>query len=326
MLTALLLITVLLVTFFIKKRIFVPKIEVYIMSESGEGVSKSMPIKYAGFNISKVYDVELRDDGMVVLHTRIPKKYTKWIKKDSEAKLTSQNVIGSNYIVFTGGSGKYGDIEEGETFHLIREGGFQEIAEQAKPVIEDLKKIVANIASITETVEKQNQNLEKFFGGLGDVGDDLHNKTGSVGYLVRSDYLKNEVTAVMNRVEDLQENIHEISLKLDKTVSDANSTVSNVNSKVSRTDETITLLNNAVESFRKGVEAIHAAVESAQPAINNTNEVTGDIAESTDNLTAIRAEADEILRSTNIMLNNLQQRWPFDDGSKPETDKKLRLP
>ncbi|MCD8567648.1 MAG: MlaD family protein [Geovibrio sp.] len=180
-------------TFAIKKKLFMPKINVSILTDSGDGITKSMPVKYAGFTISRVYEVELMDDGNVVLHTRIPKQYTKWIRQDSVAKLTSQNIIGSSFIVFSGGSANSLEITDGTSFNLTREGGLAALMEQAQPVIEDIKEIVNNVANITQTIEDQSENINRFFGGLGDVGDDLHNKTGSVGYLVRSDYIKDEV-------------------------------------------------------------------------------------------------------------------------------------
>jgi phospholipid/cholesterol/gamma-HCH transport system substrate-binding protein len=312
------LMAVILVTFSIKKRIFTPKIRVNIMTESGESIAKSMAVKYAGFTISKVYEVELKDDGNVVLETRIPKQYTKWIKQDSVAKLGSQNVIGSNYIYFTGGSADSAEIEDGMTFNLVREGGLAEVLEEAKPVIEDIKEIVSNIAEITATVKNQNDNTSKFFAGLGSVGDDLQNKTGSVGYLVRSDYIKNEVQSVLAKVEKLQNELLAIA-------EHTRSVVGNVDAKVDRTDETIDILNKALEAFREGVKAIQAAVESAQPSIDNTNQITGDVAEATDNITELKAQADSILKTTDRIMLNLEQRWPFSkDGE--VSGEKVKLP
>ncbi len=299
------------VTFAIKKKLFMPKINVSILTDSGDGITKSMPVKYAGFTISRVYEVELMDDGNVVLHTKIPKQYTKWIKQDSVVKLTSQNIIGSSFIVFTGGSPDSLEITDGTSFKLAREGGLAALIEQAQPVIDDVKEIVNNVANITQTIEDQSKNIDRFFSGLADVGDDLHNKTGSVGYLVRSDYIKTEVQSIVGRIEVLQNQLNEIA--------------GNVNTKVERTDESIDKLNNALQAFKEGVQSIQKAVESAQPTIENANKISGDVAEATDNITEIKSQADSILKTSDRILYNLEQRWPFNDGA-VVTGEKVKLP
>lgn len=300
-----------LVTFAIKKKLFTPKINVSIVTDSGEGLTKSMPVKYAGFVISRVYDIELLDAGSVILHTKIPKQYTKWIKENSEVKLQSQNIIGANYLLFTGGTADAKEISDGTTLELLREDGLAEIIKQAQPVIDDIKEIVSNVAGITQTIDDQSPNVNRFLTGLGDVGDDLHNKTGSVGYLVRSDYVKDEVQKILGRVAVLQEQLSGIT--------------ENVDRKVSRSDESIDKLNEALEAFKSGVIAIERAVESAQPSIDNVNIITGDIAEATDNVTSMKAQADSILRTSDRLLHNLEQRWPFNNSTKLEGEK-VKLP
>lgn len=299
------------ITFAIKTKLFMPKVNVSILTDSGEGISKSMPVKYAGFTISRIYDVELMDDGNVVLHTKIPKQYTKWIKEDSTARLSAQNIIGSGFIVFSGGSSESDEIKDGTAFPLLREGGLAALIEQAQPVIDDVKEIVNNVANITQMIEDQEEHINRFFSGLGDVGDDLHNKTGSVGYLVRSDYLKDEIKAIVTRIEVLQNNLNTITGDLSQ--------------KVERTDESIDRLNAALDAFKEGVQSIQSAVESAQPTIDNANIISGDIAEATDNITMIKDQADSILRTSDRILLNLEQRWPFSDGSVIQGDK-VKLP
>jgi phospholipid/cholesterol/gamma-HCH transport system substrate-binding protein len=300
-----------LVTFAIKTKLFMPKVNVTILTDSGEGISKSMPVKYAGFTISRIYDVELMDDGNVELHTKIPKQYTKWIKEDSVAKLSAQNIIGSSFIVFSGGSAESIEINDGTLFPLAREGGLAALIEQAQPVIEDIKEIVNNVANITQMVEDQKPNFDRFATGIGDVGDDLHNKTGSVGYLVRSDYLKDEVKAIVARIEVLQNQINTI--------------IGEVGTKVEKTDETIEKINSALQALKEGIQSAQFAIESAQPTIDNVNVITGEVAEASDNITMIKDQADSILRTSDRLLHNLEQKWPFNDGGVIQGDK-VKLP
>ena len=90
---------VMLVGFLITQDVFTRKVKVVFIAKSGEGLSKSMPVMYSGFQIARVHKIELRDDGLVELRAKIPERYNKWVKEDSEVRIQAQGVIGANSLV-----------------------------------------------------------------------------------------------------------------------------------------------------------------------------------------------------------------------------------
>ncbi|MEF3255390.1 MAG: MlaD family protein [Deferribacterales bacterium] len=298
----------------VNKNIFTKKVKVYIYSTSGDGLNNGMPVYFSGFQISRIQDLSLEDDGRVKMVAKIPDDYIKWIKVDSECKLESKNILGSAGIVFSGGKGRV--IKDEDHFILIRSRGMDELIEQAKPVLEDLKGIVANIKTITDNFTDHNGDFAKLMKGLGNVGDDLTYKRGSLGKLLRTDELNDKVAKITDNVVILQRNLEEISNKV-STIMDK------VDGRVEQTEETIKEVNQLVKKSNELIKDVNKRVNELQPILQNTERISKNIAETSDNLTQIKKEADEILNSTNRLLINLEQRWPFSAGKKSEGSIKI---
>lgn len=318
-LTSLIMIVALIVGFLVTQDVFTPKVKVVFIAKSGEGLSKSMPVMYSGFQIARVHRIELRDDGLVELQAKIPERYRKWVKSDSEVKVSAQGVIGANALVFGGGTLTLPEIKDGQTYTLKRDKAIADIVLKVEPMIDDIKHILENVDKVTTSISDKKSKIESLLNGVGAVGDDLDKKEGSVGYLVRTDYLKNEVKEIMGKIKTIEDNVQKITVA--------------VNARVDETKPAIEHLDKGIVAIKEGSEKIgnlakdlNTTVEKLQPTIENTNKITTDVSESTTNLADIRKETDEILNTTNRILLNLEEKWPFDAGTGKKADEKVRLP
>jgi len=298
----------------INKKVFTKKIHVFVKAPSGDGIKKGMPVLFSGFQIARVDSVDLKDTGEVIMKINIPEDYVKWVREDSVAKLVAQNFIGSSSVVFEGGTGQ--QVKDGYEFLLKKDKGLDEIIEKAKPVMDDLKIIVENIRVITDRVADEKGSFNTFMKGLESLGSDLVNKEGSLGYLLRSDYLKNETVKLLDNVYNLQ-------LKIDKIADNTIKTTYSVNRKIDEVD--VNGINTLVGVSKKLIENINNSVSEIDPILANVNKITSDIGEATDNISKIRNEADYILSNTNDLILNLKGKWPFDSKNEEEV-RKLKLP
>lgn len=316
---AIIMIVVMIVGFLITQDVFTRKVQVVFIAASGEGLSKSMPVMYSGFQIARVHRVELREDGMVELRANIPVKYTKWVKADSIAKIQAQGVIGANAIVFSGGTFADADIENGHVYQLKREKALTDLLVQVEPMIEDVKSILSNVDDVTTSISAKSPKIESLLDGVGAVGDDLTNKEGSVGYLVRSDYLKNEVKNIVDKIKTIEDNLKKITVAVNNRVDETKPVIQNL-------DDGITAIKEGSEKIGNLAKNIDDSVDTIEPTLNNVNSISKDVAGVTPDLLDLKAQTDEILNTTNRILLNLEEKWPFDDGSGMKTDEKVRLP
>jgi phospholipid/cholesterol/gamma-HCH transport system substrate-binding protein len=298
----------------INKKIFVKKVRVYIKSNTGENLKKGMPVLFSGFEIAKVGSVELIDASDVQITVDIPKDYTNWIKVDSKVKLVSQGIIGSNVLVFENGKGE--PVTEDNTFILVREKGIEEIIEKSKPVMDDVKVILENVKIITDKLAQDDGPFDNLMKGLGSIGSDLKNKEGSAGYLLRSDYLKNETKLLLSDIKELTKNLNEISKKGIDIADNVSSKISDLDSKE---------LNRLINNSNSLIENIDKTLTELEPTIDNINKISKEAAQASDNLTMLRQEADYILKNANNLLLNLKNKWPFNTSEEIE-NKNLKVP
>lgn len=321
--TAIVMILFMVLGFLITQDVFTRKVEVVFIAKSGEGLSKSMPVMYSGFQIARVHEIELRDDGLVELRARIPVKYNKWIKEDSVSKVQAQGVIGANAIVLSGGSSDEPDIENGQTYTLQRDKAITDIILKVEPMIDDIKHILENVDRVTTSISDKRPKIENLLDGVGAVGSDLTNKEGSVGYLVRSDYLKEEVAKIIAKVKTIENNIEKITIAVNARVDEAKPVLQSFDKGLIAIKEGSEKIGNFAANLDTTVDE---TITKIQPTLENTNKITSDVAETTTNLADVRKQTDEILNTTNRILLNLEEKWPFDDGSGRKADEKVKLP
>ncbi|BAI80937.1 conserved hypothetical protein [Deferribacter desulfuricans SSM1] len=306
-----LLIAVFIVVFLaVQKNIFTKKVRVKVIAASGDGLVKGMPVLYSGFQIAKVDDLYLRDDGKVEVKIKIPIKYAKWIKRDSIVKLSSKNFIGSSVLVFSSGTKE--SIKDGDVFNLKRDRGVEEIISEVKPILNDVKLIVKNLKILSDEMVSIMPDVKRLSKGLGDIGDDLHNKKGSIGVLSRSDYLVNKINYLTANFDKLSKKVDNILIKVEK--------------RVDESKETITLTNKLLSKSNRLVLDIDKKVNDTDELIFESTKLVKNFRLMSDNLSNYLDEIDYLLLNANMLLLNMQSRWPFKPPAKKYEYNRLKLP
>jgi phospholipid/cholesterol/gamma-HCH transport system substrate-binding protein len=159
------------VVFFIviENDLFTSTFDLRLTAPKGTGFSQGMPIKLSGFRIGRVKSITLNDSAAVDVLLQIDKKYKKWMRKDSVARLIKEGMIG-DYII---------EISSGTLPELIPENGLitlgkskafdeiaDEIAEKVKPVLMDIRDIISYVNSEDGDVKKTLRNINAFTGKM----------------------------------------------------------------------------------------------------------------------------------------------------------------
>ncbi len=153
----------------IEKDLFRATYGVRLTAPKGIGFSQGMPIKLSGFRIGRVKSITLNDSAAVDVVLQIDRRYSKWIRKDSVARLIKEGLIG-DYII---------EISSGVSSELIPENGLisldktkaldelaEEIADKVKPVLMDIRDIIAYVNASDGDIKQTMRNLNTFTGNL----------------------------------------------------------------------------------------------------------------------------------------------------------------
>lgn len=300
----------------ISKDVFVKKVYISVYTQTGDDVSKGTPVKYSGFQISRVDSVRLQDDGRVVMSIGVPTKYTKWLRQDSIFKLGAQNIIGSSFIsIQTNLKSESPSVVNGSSFQLVRDEGIQAILDKATPIIENLQQIVANVSVILGRAADNDGDVSKLLRGLGSLGDDITNKEGSLGYLTRTDFVQNELTKFLDDMKKFSENAVEVSKNVEKSSLKLDNALTSIEKNAAPiTEGTI----NVVNELDNMTKTLKPTIDRLDQISKNIERITQNAADGTENLDQLRSEIQSIVESGNELLMKIQNTWPLSPPKAPE--------
>lgn len=293
------------------------KINVIIYSDSGEGLKKGMPIIYSGFQISRVDSIFLEDSGRVKINAGIPLKYTKWIKIDSKVKLVAQNFIGSQSLVFSGGSISKEPVSKEHEFDLFRDRGIDELIEKAKPVMDDVKVIVSNIRILSDRFVDEQGDFGKLMQVIGEISSEISAKENSLGIILRTDYLTNNIDTMLSGINITRSKVDSLIDQVDKIMKIAET-------RINETEATIPLLNENLTLSKKLMGDIDLKLQELNPILNDVKQITSNVASSTSDLKLLRDDVELMMDTGLEMILELNQMWPF--ATKDKGGPTLKLP
>jgi len=149
--------------------LFKSTFSIKLTAPKGTGFSQGMPIKLSGFRIGRVKSITLNDSAAVDVVLQIDRKYHKWIRSDSVARLIKEGMIG-DYIIEIGGGTVEEAIAENGTIALGKTKAIDELAEdiadKVKPVLMDIRDIIAYINSQDGDIKQSLAKLNRFAGNI----------------------------------------------------------------------------------------------------------------------------------------------------------------
>lgn len=250
----------------IEKDLFTSTYSVRLTAPKGIGFSQGMPIKLSGFRIGRVKSITLNDSAAVDVVLNIDKKYKKWVRRDSVARLIKEGMIG-DYII---------EISSGISAELIPENGIialgkskafdeiaEEIADKVKPVLMDIRDIIAYVNSEEGDVKKTLRNLNTFTANI-------ESSRQKVDLLLTSG--RERVDATGSRFDTLLTNVESRIKQTEPILAKVDSSLQQVDSKLPQMLVKIDQTLANVESVTKQIKGTSAETLPQIPGLINKTE------------------------------------------------------
>lgn len=157
----------------IDKDLFAKKYLLTFTAEKGTGFSRGMPVKLSGFRIGRIKSIALNEQAQVDIRIEIDRKYQKWIKKDSRAKLVKEGLVGDNVIEVSVGSTGQPMLKNGEFIAFEKTRELEELANdmanQVKPVLQEIKEIIGYINDPRGDIKQSVANVRELTHALNET-------------------------------------------------------------------------------------------------------------------------------------------------------------
>lgn len=148
----------------VQQDVFSPKTRLYFFADSGQDIDEGMAVKLSGFNIGKVEKLELTGEAKVRVTLSIIRKYMKWVRADSNARLLKEGVIGATIIEITPGTEKAEPLGNDSQIAFKRERGLGQVVDElygeVVPLIEDMKRVLNRADTLLADLPATQQKLD----------------------------------------------------------------------------------------------------------------------------------------------------------------------
>ncbi len=288
--------TVLLIVLFIgyvawKKDYFSKVYTFTLFAKSGEGFSQGMPVVFSGFEIGKVYDLELNEKGVVIITVKIPERHVKWLHGDS-ILILDRPLIGTPKIVVYTSNLESPVLSTESMLEVFPVDSINDAVQRVQPLIEKVGTVADNIVKITSTLAERETLLEMAVGEKATVT------------AVNDTLMK--LTALASSTEDILLNISKITKEVDGMTREAKDGLFSDGG-------ILPLVSSILRDILDKLKTLNAVIEDLP-------RMTGEMTRSTDNLEVLRRDIDRAVDSVNEVLRGVERLIPLKE------EKEVRLP
>jgi phospholipid/cholesterol/gamma-HCH transport system substrate-binding protein len=196
------LLILILAIFFIgnRRNLFSSTFDVYGTFKNVNGLQVGNNVRFAGINVGVVEAINIVTDTSARVDLTLNNSIRKFIKKDSKLSIGSDGLMGDKLLIVSPGHGR-----------IVREGD-QLIA--VNPL--DYDKVVNKITKVID-------NAETMTAGLSQIVAKVNGGRGSIGRLLNSDKLSQDLEGTVKQAKTTMQNVHSTTTTLNHDLKAAQS-------------------------------------------------------------------------------------------------------
>ncbi|MEK6790467.1 MAG: MlaD family protein [Deltaproteobacteria bacterium] len=271
----------------IQKDIFTKKYDLNFLSTSGAGFKVGMPVKLSGFKIGRIKTIELTEGAKVKVVVEVNKKYENWLRAGARGTTGKEGLFGEPFIEIAMGESKGRLLMDGENIPYDKAGGFEELAEGARPILDEVKEIIRYINS-------PDGDFKKSFGNIREFTAELRQTRARLD----------------NAIKDA-----------DETIKKTGQLVTDVNTRTALMLDSAGKAARNLETFSLSLEPIagHAAaaasrlpgvVEKLDSAAQDVKSLTGSLSKEGPRIGRVIANAEDASREAGRLVKGINESWP----------------
>ena len=259
--------------------LFTKKYELMFTVEKGTGLTRGMPVKLSGFRIGRVKSISLNEAAKVDVVLQIDKRYQKWIRQDSTARLVKEGLVGDAIIEISVGSPSMATMRDRDHLAYVKTKALDELADE---IADKVKPVLIEVRDI-----------------IGYVNDP-----------------KGDVKQSMKNFNVLSKNLEVTRQKADTLLVKAGDEVGTVSGKLSTVlDDTSVTVKRANTSLTLLNEKLPGLLVNAETSLKNVEKVSNDLKQAEENVLpkvpSLVKKSEDTLEGTNSVLDAVKGIWPI---------------
>lgn len=179
------------------------------------GLKEGAVVRLAGWDVGEVSAIRFSDDLAVkeiFIEMKVLARYKERIRKDSEARIDTQGVLGDKYISVTMGSPELPELEDGDWIQTRNALDILEYTKTATDILTSTNSIARKVDLLLGSDQEAAQaSLAKSFQHLSEILDQAENGKGLLHALVYDEAMTRSVQGTLANLESASQGIKGIS-------------------------------------------------------------------------------------------------------------------
>ncbi len=303
-------IVLLLLVVSLRTDVFAKKFSLYFFPDSAASFYIGQPVKFQGFTIGRVGEMELLPSGRVRVTLRVLERYRGMIHEQARARLVKEGLIGEQVVEVSPGDARKPVVRDGAQLEYETEASIEQLLEDIKPAVANANTLLSELAELATWLNDPYGAFRQVTGRLERVTRGLSREKleGVVADL--SDVIA-RLDAVTREIETQHVGTHLArSLKL------ANELLSDMQ-PLART-----LGEKGPESFAK-IDSLLAHVDALSRSLDI---VAADLSELTPELPGLARESRGAIEEIRSLIRGMRESWLFGGGGGEERDRETIAP
>jgi len=202
--------------------------------KSSDGVRRGGLVKLSGVDIGSVKSVSITTDNDVKIELQIDKEYSQFLRKDSEASIEVEGIMGDKFIAISPGSSQSELLREHDNIKTIEPFNIGSIIKQAQTSIDNVNTLTKDLKTIFESV--------------------IAGK-GTIGKLITDESMYDNLNSATRYVDTT---LREAAIQL-RVISDSyTGIIGSIDNVVNGADSIITMVGTIMSRIREGEGTIWA--------------------------------------------------------------------
>ena len=164
------------------------------------GLKVGSEVHLAGVTVGNVKDITISPEGSTLVTFQVIKKYSDRVRADSQASIGFMGLLGDKSLDLTTGSLKQPPIPPEGWVGSVEPLDITQMLAKAGPSLEDLQKILGNLATLTDSLVGKKGGLAKTIDELQEIMEKINSGKGSLGLAVNDPKLYHETIETIAKI------------------------------------------------------------------------------------------------------------------------------
>ncbi len=162
------------------------------------GLKPGSEVHLAGVTVGSVKAITIDPSGLTKVIFTVMQRYSDQIREDSQASIGFMGLLGDKSLDLSAGSPGKAAIPPNGPVATIEPLDMTQLLARAGPSLENLQKLLDNLAKISDTLVSKQGGMRKSFDQLDEIVSKINQAQGTLGLFINDPKLYHETTATMS--------------------------------------------------------------------------------------------------------------------------------